>query len=192
MAVIAALAGTATALPGANTVDSGDIKAGQVKRPDLANNAVNGAKVAVGSLTAADLAAGSVGASEIADGSVGAAEIATGTWTNITFNAGWQNYGAGFANVQCYRDPLGFVHLRGVAKRASAQPSPETIGTFPAACRPAPTYTMIPTEEIDASATGVAPAFAYIESDGDVRLDSAAPILGRGISLDGVTFTVSP
>jgi hypothetical protein len=44
-----------------NSVKSRNIKNGQVKRPDLAANAVNGAKVANGSLTGADVAEGSLG-----------------------------------------------------------------------------------------------------------------------------------
>jgi hypothetical protein len=55
IALLAALSGTAVALPGVNLVDSGDIKNGQVKRKDLGKNAVNGAKVANGSLTGADV-----------------------------------------------------------------------------------------------------------------------------------------
>ena len=43
-----------------NSVGSAQIKAGGVKRVDIAANAINGAKVANGSLRAADLASGSV------------------------------------------------------------------------------------------------------------------------------------
>jgi hypothetical protein len=55
VALLAALSGTAVALPGVNLVDSGDIKNGQVKRVDIRKNAVNGAKVANGALTGADV-----------------------------------------------------------------------------------------------------------------------------------------
>jgi hypothetical protein len=55
IALLAALSGTAVALPGKNTVDSGDIKKGAVKRPDIARNAVTGAKVRNNSLTGADV-----------------------------------------------------------------------------------------------------------------------------------------
>ncbi len=57
-ALIAALCGTAIALPGKNTVDSGDIKNGQVKRADIRNNAVTSGKVSNGSLLAKDFKAG--------------------------------------------------------------------------------------------------------------------------------------
>jgi hypothetical protein len=64
-ALVAALSGTAVALPGRNTVDSGDLKRGAVKTSDIARNAVtrpkvrnraiNSAKVANNSLTGADI-----------------------------------------------------------------------------------------------------------------------------------------
>ena len=52
---------TAIALPGKNTVDSGDIKNGQVKRPDIRGNAVNGAKIAPDSVSGADVNESSLG-----------------------------------------------------------------------------------------------------------------------------------
>jgi hypothetical protein len=58
IALIAALSGTAVALPGVNTVDSGDIKNGQVKRVDVATGAVTLDKVSNGSLLAKDFAPG--------------------------------------------------------------------------------------------------------------------------------------
>ncbi len=55
VALLAALSGTAVALPGVNLIDSGDIKNGQVKRADIGKNAVTGEKVANGALTGADV-----------------------------------------------------------------------------------------------------------------------------------------
>jgi hypothetical protein len=55
VALVAAVAGTASALPGKNTVDSGDIRKGAVKRADIARNAVNGRKVRNGSIRGADV-----------------------------------------------------------------------------------------------------------------------------------------
>lgn len=58
--------GVANALPGRNTVDSGDIINGQVKQVDIAGRAVAGAKVKNGSLTGADIRNGSVGVADVA------------------------------------------------------------------------------------------------------------------------------
>ena len=56
LAVFLALGGgVAAALPGSNSVRSGDIAKGQVKRSDVAKNAVNGRKVANGALGGADV-----------------------------------------------------------------------------------------------------------------------------------------
>ena len=45
VALLAALSGTAVALPGKNTVNSGDIKNGQVKGKDIGKNTVTAKKV---------------------------------------------------------------------------------------------------------------------------------------------------
>jgi hypothetical protein len=58
VALLAALSGTAVALPGKNTVDSGDIKKANVKKSDIAKNAVISGKVKDGSLLAKDFKAG--------------------------------------------------------------------------------------------------------------------------------------
>ena len=85
LGVFLALTGTAVALPGTNTVDSGDIINGEVKRPDLAGSAINASKIADasvaspdlrdGGVAGADLATGAVNAAKVADGSLGAADI---------------------------------------------------------------------------------------------------------------------
>ena len=83
--VFLALTGTAVALPGVNTVDSGDIINGEVKAPDIAGDAVSGSKIADGSVgtldlrdagvARADLATGAVNGTKVVDGSLGAADI---------------------------------------------------------------------------------------------------------------------
>jgi hypothetical protein len=97
--------GGAYALQGKNTVDSGDIKKGQVKNSDLAANAVDSTKIADNAITGADIDESSLslpiagpqssaptGAAggdlvgtypdpQIAAGAVGAAEVADGSLT---------------------------------------------------------------------------------------------------------------
>jgi hypothetical protein len=71
IALLAALSGTAVALPGTSSVDSGDIKNKQVKGKDLANNAVTGKKVKNSSLTGADVRNDSLTGSDINEGTLG-------------------------------------------------------------------------------------------------------------------------
>lgn len=98
VAVFLALSGTATALPGTNKVDSGDIKNGQVttldirngdvKSVDLGTNSVSASKIsnlAIGTdqlgpqaVTAEKLAGGAVTGAALADDSVSSAAIAEG------------------------------------------------------------------------------------------------------------------
>jgi hypothetical protein len=54
VALLAALSGTAVALPGVNTVDSGDIRNRQVKAKDIGRNAVTSPKIKNGAVTSAD------------------------------------------------------------------------------------------------------------------------------------------
>jgi len=61
VALLAALGGSAVALPGKNTVDSRDIRKGAVKRSDIARNAVNGRKVAKSSITGREVKEGTLG-----------------------------------------------------------------------------------------------------------------------------------
>ena len=61
MALLAAVGGTAAALPGKNTIDSGDIRKGAVKRSDIARNAVNGKKIAKNSVTGRQVKEGTLG-----------------------------------------------------------------------------------------------------------------------------------
>ncbi len=60
VALFVALSGSAAALSGRNTVNSGDIKPKNVRLSDIAPNAVNSSKVVNGSLQAEDLASGTI------------------------------------------------------------------------------------------------------------------------------------
>ncbi|HEV7770085.1 MAG TPA: hypothetical protein VGO66_05420 [Solirubrobacterales bacterium] len=81
VALFLALAGTAFAAVGKNTVRSAHIVDGTVRTIDLRDNAVNSAKVADESLTAADLGANSVNSDEIAENAVGTSEVAPDSLT---------------------------------------------------------------------------------------------------------------
>jgi hypothetical protein len=71
VALLAALSGTAIALPGTNSVDSGDIKNGQVKGKDVGRNAVTGKKVKNRSLTGADVRDNSLTGADINEATLG-------------------------------------------------------------------------------------------------------------------------
>ena len=90
IALLAALSGTAVALPGKNTVDSGDIKKGAVKASDIAKNAVRGGKVRNGSLTGADAKDDSITGTDVQETSLGtvpSANTASSAGTANTANS---------------------------------------------------------------------------------------------------------
>ncbi|HEX3262829.1 MAG TPA: hypothetical protein VHR37_04130 [Solirubrobacterales bacterium] len=104
VALFVALGGTAVALPGTNSVDSGDIINQQVKSIDIANEKVNtndlqdnqvassdvrDDTLTNGGLGALDLAPNSVGSSEVADNSLGGSDIDESTLSGLGANDGY-------------------------------------------------------------------------------------------------------
>jgi hypothetical protein len=75
VALLAALSGTAVALPGTNTVDSGDIKQGAVKTKDIANGAVTTKKLKNGAVATKKLKNGAVNSQKVKDESLTGADI---------------------------------------------------------------------------------------------------------------------
>jgi hypothetical protein len=99
VALLAALSGSATALQGTNTVDSGDIKNGQVKNKDIGKNAVTGKKVKDGSIASADVKNGSLTGTDIKDNSLTGNDINEGSLGQVpSANSANSANTAGFAN----------------------------------------------------------------------------------------------
>jgi hypothetical protein len=83
IALFVALGGTATALTGTNTVDSGDIINDQVRAPDIGADQVQASEVAQGAVGSSEVAFNSLAAGDLGTGSVGTAEVADGSLGNI-------------------------------------------------------------------------------------------------------------
>jgi hypothetical protein len=113
--------GSAFALAGRNSVDSGDIKKGQVKTSDLANNAVTTKKIK----------GNAVRTSDIQNGQVKRADLAPAENVHLigTLGTSFNNGGEGdciwsatspnpipyrFTPPGFYKDALGYVHLVGI------------------------------------------------------------------------------
>src|SRR5688572_3902654 len=71
IALLAALSGTAVALPGKNTVDSGDIKNNSVRSNDLRNNNVATKDVKNNNLRSIDIRNNSLTGADVNEGSLG-------------------------------------------------------------------------------------------------------------------------
>jgi hypothetical protein len=124
IALVAALAGTATALPGKGSVDKNDLAKGSVTKKAIKKGAVTKKAIKKKAVTA----------KAIADGAVTDAKIAAHELPHIVGGPGepafgdggegdcvWQNAGTttvgvtGANPVGFYKDQLGFVHLQGIA-----------------------------------------------------------------------------
>ena len=86
IALLAALSGTAVALPGKNTVDSGDLKNAQVTGRDIANNAVTGRKIKNGAVGSGDVTDNSLTGADVNEGSLGQVPSAASAATADTLD----------------------------------------------------------------------------------------------------------
>ena len=75
VALFFAISGTAMALPGTNTVNSGDIINEEVRAADIRENAVGSSELRTDAVGSAVIRADAVGSSEIVTDAVGASEI---------------------------------------------------------------------------------------------------------------------
>jgi hypothetical protein len=75
IALVFAIAGSAVALPGKNTVDKNDIKKGAVTKRALKKGAVTAKALKNGAVTSEKIAEGAVTGGKIADGAVGGAKV---------------------------------------------------------------------------------------------------------------------
>jgi hypothetical protein len=75
VALLAALSGTAVALPGKNSVDSGDIKKNAVKTLDIAKNGVKSADIAKNAVTGAKVKNRSLTGTDVKDNSLAGVDI---------------------------------------------------------------------------------------------------------------------
>lgn len=100
---------TAIALPGTNTVDSGDIKNGQVKTKDLKGNSVSSGKVKPDTLTGADIQEGSLSTVPSANNANNADNANQATNANNAANLGGDPpstyLGASNSNFAAFCDP---------------------------------------------------------------------------------------
>jgi hypothetical protein len=75
VALLAALSGTAVALPGRNTVDSGDLKRGAVKSSDIARGAVTGSKIRNSAVTGSKIQNRTITGAKLTNNTITGAQI---------------------------------------------------------------------------------------------------------------------
>jgi hypothetical protein len=91
VALLAALTGTAVALPGTNTVNSGDIVNNTIRSKDVRNNNLRGKDIRNGSLAGRDVKNGSLTGADVKDDSLTGADINEGTLGTVPSATNAQN-----------------------------------------------------------------------------------------------------
>jgi hypothetical protein len=218
VALLAALSGTAVALPGKNTVDSGDIKNGQVKGKDIGKNAVTGKKVKNSSLAGADVKDESLAGTDINEStlgkvpSAGTADIASalvapeayreiGAPGNPTFGGDCHNAVASgspdvLEKAAFFKDHEGVVHLRGIIEcdPTSVNPATNIAWVMPPGYRPRDGRLQIFTNAICSGSCGSGSPLFIISGTGTPPLsgitlqDGAVAVGDVNTSFDGVSF----
>jgi hypothetical protein len=187
VAIFIALGGTALALPGENTVNSGDIKNGAVDTPDLHGDAVTAGKIDEENWHAvqANPAAASDPCAGTPETGVFCGSISESLDTVL-----WRNYNGGYETARFYRDAVGQVHIQGLVQQltagnATAQDEP-TVFYLPAGYRPAARLIF----SVDCSAVnGVTHGRIDVLTNGAVTWtgdDNCVP--GYYMSLTGISF----
>lgn len=103
-------------------------------------------------------------------------------WTNGDLLNGWTEYGNGYNAPSFTKDALGFVHLRGLVKRA-ATPTNTTVFVLPVGFRPRAIL------EAPAACSGNIPCELIIPVNGQLYFETGDP---GWDSFEGVVFEAAP
>jgi hypothetical protein len=172
-ALFIALGGTSyamTKLPD-NSVGTAQLKNGAVTKPKLNLSGVTAPN--------SNALGGHPASAYVRSGASGGAWHLVGDAGQPAFQNSWANYGNGFAEAGFYRDPIGFVHLKGIVTGGT---SDSTIFTLPAGYRPPQTLAF--SVAASSGSPGVEDIDVY--SNGNVFAFGSSDPVG----LDGITFRV--
>jgi hypothetical protein len=132
----------------------------------------------------------------------GNATVPMDTWHLVgnsgepAFGAGWKNYGSGFQNVGFRKDPLGWVHLKGLLGTGAPLPAiGATIFTLPVGNRPPAQISMFATFDLNAfiARIDVYPSGAVIVAGDTAGTIGATSFYALdGLSFDTETVTAMP
>jgi hypothetical protein len=210
---VALSGGTAVALQGMNTVDSGDIINDEVRSPDVRNDNLGPG----GGLQAVDLRQGSVGTSEAANNSLTGTDVDEATlnlaaedWHevgaageppfNTTGSCAWGNFDSGHLTAAFLRDRSGFVHLKGTVDADASTLDCDfsasidrVIFRLPAGYRPAARAAYAVQSGTGASRVDVdGPEFVSGFGLGAVVAQGSASAANAFVTLDGISFRCAP
>jgi len=111
--------------------------------------------------------------------------IAQEAWTAVSYGAGWADYSVIYLGVSYMKDSLGFIHIRGMAKKTSG--TADLVFTLPAGYRPA-NRLIFSVQYYDASVTYVH-GRADVQTNGKVTIEyPSTPAVGDWVSFGAINF----
>ena len=171
-----------------NSVGSKQIKKNAVTTAKIKKEAVTAAKIKKGTLTGTQINASTLGTVPNAQHATTADSLPPAEpWHQVNapgepaFEGAWVNQGEG-QTVAFYRDQVGVVHLRGVAKAEGV--TTKTIFTLPSGFRPA-AGPLLPFAVACLPCVPGGTGTLLIAQDGPGTVEAPA---GENVSLEGVTF----
>ena len=113
--------------------------------------------------------------------------IAQEAWNSAVFATNWENYNTSlYQPVQYFKDSMGVVHIRGLAKCSTGTTPGTTIFTLPSGYRPNETEIFAVRSN---DAAGVDSCRVDVKSDGTVITSTDfTPASNAWVSLAGITF----
>ena len=118
--------------------------------------------------------------------STAGSSVAQETWTGASFATNWQDYSVSYQPVSYFKDSMGLVHLRGLAKCTTGTTPGTTIFTLPVGYRPAK-IEMFAVRSNDAA--GVDSCRLDVNAAGAVSTSTDfTPASSAWISLSGILF----
>jgi hypothetical protein len=114
-----------------------------------------------------------------------------GAWVQVSFGAGWSNYGNSFNPVQYMKDSQGWVFIRGLAQLSGSVAYSSTgpiITTLPSGFRPA-AWELFPIVIGGYATYGQGPGRLQVQSDGGVVFTTTAfAATNPWVQLSGIQF----
>jgi len=111
--------------------------------------------------------------------------IAQESWTAVSYGSGWADYSVAYLGVSYMKDSLGFIHIRGMAKKTSG--TADLVFTLPAGYRPA--NRLIFSAQAYDYGTGYTYGRVDVQTDGKVTVENPGTLaVGDWVSFGAINF----
>ncbi len=111
--------------------------------------------------------------------------IAQEAWTAVSYATGWADYSVSYLGVSYMKDSLGFIHIRGMAKKTSGGTG--LVFTLPSGYRPA-NRLIFNVQYYDLGATAYVHGRVDVLTNGQVTVVNPTPGVNDWVSFGAINF----